>query len=155
VPLVCLHGDCDAQEQLRVMDDFRRGLCKVLVATTIVEVGVDVPAATIMVIENAERFGLAQLHQLRGRVGRGSSQGFCFLLMQRDINPFARQRLEYFCANHDGFALADKDLSSRGPGEVSGVRQSGLDDLRFADIIRDAALFRTVLADLDVMGLSA
>jgi len=115
------------------MAAFAAGVLKVLVATTVIEVGVDVPNANIMVIEHAERFGLAQLHQLRGRVGRGSRESFCMLLYKAPLGETARQRLEIMERTEDGFQIAEKDLELRGGGDALGLRQSGLPDYVFAD----------------------
>ena len=122
------------------MAGFLSGAIRVLVATTVVEVGVDVPNASLMVIEHAERFGLAQLHQLRGRVGRGAEQSVCVLLFQNPPGEAARRRLRVIYENTDGFAIAREDLALRGPGEVLGSRQSGAPLLRFADLVADADL---------------
>lgn len=134
-----LHGRLSSAEKLAVMADFRRGEIQVLVATTVVEVGVDVPNATLMSIESGERFGLAQLHQLRGRVSRGSQAGFCCVFTESD-NEEARRRLEAFVSTTDGFRLAEIDFELRGPGELLGTRQHGLPPLRIADLVRDAAI---------------
>ena len=122
------------------MDAFARGEIGVLVATTVIEVGVDVPNASIMVIEHAERFGLAQLHQLRGRVGRGAAESTCVLLFEEPLTDTARQRLKVIYETTDGFEIARQDLLIRGPGEFLGARQSGVPMLRFADIERDVEL---------------
>jgi ATP-dependent DNA helicase RecG len=143
-----VHGRTPNEEQEQIMDMFKSGSIDVLVSTTIVEVGIDVPNASIMIIENAERFGLSQLHQLRGRVGRGSAQSYCFLLAGITENELARERLEYFCGHNDGFDIAEKDLQLRGPGEVIGWKQTGRDGLVLADIIRDAAIFKDILGEL-------
>ena len=145
IPCGLIHGQTEIAEQHHTMEDFNRGAIKVLVSTTIIEVGIDVPAATIMVIENAERFGLSQLHQLRGRVGRSSRKACCFLLANKTGSAAADKRLDYFCNHHDGFEIAEMDLQLRGPGEVAGLMQTGWDDLKMADIIRDAHVFREIL----------
>lgn len=135
-----VHGAMPAAEKDAVMQDFVSGLTQILVATTVIEVGVDVPNATLMVIEHAERFGLAQLHQLRGRVGRGSTQSACILLFGEDISPAGWERLKAIRDTTDGFEIARRDLEMRGPGEFLGERQSGTPLLRFADLDRDEAL---------------
>ena len=135
-----VHGAMPAAEKDAVMQDFVSGLTQILVATTGIEVGVDVPNATLMVIEHAERFGLAQLHQLRGRVGRGAAQSACILLFGEDISPAGWERLKAIRDTTDGFEIARRDLEMRGPGEFLGERQSGTPLLRFADLDRDEAL---------------
>jgi ATP-dependent DNA helicase RecG len=127
-------------EKAATMDAFARGELHVLVATTVIEVGVDVPNASIMVIEHAERFGLAQLHQLRGRVGRGATESTCVLLFEEPLTDTAKARLRVIYEHHDGFEIARQDLAIRGPGEFLGARQSGEPLLRFADLERDVAL---------------
>ena len=135
-----VHGAMPAAEKDAVMQDFVSGLTQILVATTVIEVGVDVPNATLMVIEHAERFGLAQLHQLRGRVGRGAAQSACILLFGEGISPAGWERLKAIRDTTDGFEIARRDLEMRGPGEFLGERQSGTPLLRFADLDRDEAL---------------
>ncbi|GAB4474886.1 MAG: ATP-dependent DNA helicase RecG [Burkholderiaceae bacterium] len=135
-----LHGQLPAQEKAAAMQAFAAGAADVLVATTVVEVGVDVPNATLMVIEHAQRFGLAQLHQLRGRVGRGAEQSYCVLLFDEPLSEAARERLKVIFETDDGFEIARRDLLLRGPGELLGARQAGVPLLRFADLERDAAL---------------
>ncbi|MBS1373624.1 MAG: ATP-dependent DNA helicase RecG, partial [Sutterella sp.] len=130
--------------------DFVSGLTQILVATTVIEVGVDVPNATLMVIEHAERFGLAQLHQLRGRVGRGAAQSACILLFGEDISPAGWERLKAIRDTTDGFEIARRDLEMRGPGEFLGERQSGTPLLRFADLDRDEALLAAARRTADV-----
>jgi ATP-dependent DNA helicase RecG len=135
-----VHGRLPTAEKARVMQAFRNGDIDVLVATTVIEVGVDVPNASMMVIEHAERFGLAQLHQLRGRVGRGALQSICVLLYQTPLSLIARQRLKAMYETQDGFEIAQRDLDLRGPGELLGARQSGLALLKFADLATDSGL---------------
>ncbi|TFL10022.1 ATP-dependent DNA helicase RecG [Pusillimonas caeni] len=135
-----IHGKLKPAEKARVMDAFRSGDIDLLVATTVIEVGVDVPNASLMIIEHAERFGLAQLHQLRGRVGRGAVQSICLLLYQSPLSQVARQRLRAMYETGDGFEIARRDLEQRGPGEFLGLRQSGAALLRFASLEADEAL---------------
>ena len=135
-----LHGRLDADDKEVIMRRFQRGEIDVLVATTVVEVGVDVPNATVMVVEHAERFGLAQLHQLRGRVGRGAAKSYCILITGPRVSEQAEERLNAMVRTQDGFELAELDLSMRGPGEFFGTRQAGLPDFRVANLVRDRAL---------------
>ena len=138
-----LHGRMKPDDKAAVMDRFVRGEIDVLVATTVIEVGVDVPNASMMVIEHAERFGLAQLHQLRGRVGRGVAESVCVLLFEEPMSEAAKARLKVIYENNDGFEIARQDLVIRGPGEFLGARQSGVPLLRFADLERDVALIES------------
>src|SRR5260370_16828554 len=131
-----LHGRLPSDEKEAVMDRFKKGLIKILVCTTVIEVGVDVPNATVMLIEQAERFGLAQLHQLRGRVGRGAEQSYCMLVTER-LNDKGRERIRTLVDSNDAFAIAEMDLKLRGPGEFFGTRPSGIPALRIASVIRD------------------
>jgi ATP-dependent DNA helicase RecG len=141
-----VHGRMKAPEKEAVMGAFKQGELNLLVATTVIEVGVDVPNASLMIIENAERLGLAQLHQLRGRVGRGSTQSSCVLMYHAPLSKLARERLAVMRETNDGFVIARKDLEIRGPGEVLGTRQTGMLQLRIADLQRDQALLTEVAA---------
>lgn len=151
IPVEAIHGKVDGREKERVMNEFTLGNVKMIVATTVIEVGIDVPDATIMVVENAERFGLSQLHQLRGRVGRGNNESFIFLLTGENPGDKAKERLQRFCKIHNGFEIADLDLKLRGPGEVAGFKQSGWDELHIADILEDADTFREIQEELDAL----
>jgi len=133
-----IHGRMKAQEKEQIMRTYKSGSINLLVATTVIEVGVDVPNASLMIIENAERMGLAQLHQLRGRVGRGSDKSHCVLLYQPPLSDLAQARLEVMRNHTDGFIIAEKDLELRGPGDLLGTRQTGLPQMRVANIVRDA-----------------
>jgi ATP-dependent DNA helicase RecG len=135
-----VHGRLDNVSKAAAMADFKSGATQLLVATTVIEVGVDVPNASLMIIEHAERMGLAQLHQLRGRVGRGAAQSTCILMFQQPLSELARARLKVIFENTDGFVIAQQDLQLRGPGELLGARQSGVAMLRFADLTMDEDL---------------
>ncbi|MEW6215440.1 MAG: ATP-dependent DNA helicase RecG [Nitrospirota bacterium] len=156
-----LHGRMKAQEREEIMSFFKQGEIDILVSTTVIEVGVDVPNATLMLIIHAERFGLAQLHQLRGRVGRGSHRSYCMLVAYEPYGEEARKRLGIMARSNDGFRIAEEDLNIRGPGEFFGTRQSGMPDLRIANIVRDARLldvarreaFSLIVGDPDLKGL--
>ena len=139
-----VHGRLKPAEKQATMRAFKDGAIDLLVATTVIEVGVDVPNASLMIIENAERLGLAQLHQLRGRVGRGSAVSSCVLLYQPPLSQMARERLATMRETNDGFVIAEKDLQLRGPGELLGTRQTGLAGFRLADLARDADLLPLV-----------
>jgi ATP-dependent DNA helicase RecG len=132
-----LHGRMPSDAKERVMTSFAAGEIDLLVATSVIEVGIDVPNATAMVVEHAERFGLAQLHQLRGRVGRGAHASSCILLYQSPLGDDARLRLKAIAETTDGFVIAERDLAIRGPGDFFGTRQSGLPTLRLGDVVRD------------------
>jgi ATP-dependent DNA helicase RecG len=138
----CVHGKLKTAERRDLMARFKAGELDVLVATTVIEVGVDVPNATIMIVQEADRFGLAQLHQLRGRVGRGAEQSYCLLVSRprEELTEGAIERLEALVATTDGFELAERDLEIRGEGQLLGARQSGFSDLRFVRLRRDRAL---------------
>ena len=139
-----IHGRLKPADKQQVMSEFKAGRIQLLVATTVIEVGVDVPNASLMIIENAERLGLAQLHQLRGRVGRGSSQSSCVLMYNPPLGDLAKQRMEIMRETADGFRIAEKDLELRGPGEVLGTRQTGMLLFRVADLARDAELLKMI-----------
>ena len=144
-PCICveyLHGKMKAKEKNEIMERFLRGEIQVLVSTTVIEVGVNVPNATVMMIENSERFGLAQLHQLRGRVGRGVHQSYCIMVHSTD-NEAVAKRLEILNKSNDGFEIANKDLQLRGPGDLFGIRQSGLMDFQIADVFADASIMQS------------
>ncbi|RKX58261.1 MAG: DNA helicase RecG, partial [Thermodesulfobacteriota bacterium] len=133
-----LHGKMNSYEKERIMHQFKRGEIQILVSTTVVEVGVDVPNATVMVIEHAERFGLSQLHQLRGRVGRSEFQSYCFLIAYKvSLQSDTFKRLQILCETNDGFKIAEEDLKMRGPGEFLGTKQSGYLEFKKADIVKD------------------
>jgi ATP-dependent DNA helicase RecG len=139
-----VHGRMSSAAKEDTMRRFKEGKIHLLVATTVIEVGVDVPNATLMVGENAERWGLAPLHQLRGRVGRGEHESSCLLLYRAPLSPMARERLEVMRNTNDGFVVARRDLELRGPGELLGTRQTGLAQMRVADLLRDADLLPRV-----------
>jgi ATP-dependent DNA helicase RecG len=139
VPVGLMHGRLSADDKEDVMQRFREGRVKILVSTTVIEVGMDVPNASVMVIEQAERFGLAQLHQLRGRVGRGAAQSYCLLVTEK-MNDTARARIRTLVESTDGFYISEMDLKLRGPGEFFGTKQSGLPSLRVANILRDGEI---------------
>jgi ATP-dependent DNA helicase RecG len=142
-----VHGRQKAAERAATMRAFAAAEVQVLVATTVIEVGIDVPNATAMVIEDADRFGLSQLHQLRGRVGRGSDQSYCFLFESQDPGELGQRRLQALCEHASGFDLAELDLRMRGEGELSGLRQSGATDLRHASLARHRRLVARSRAD--------
>ncbi len=146
-----IHGRMKNDEKEAVMRAFKAGDIDLLVATTVIEVGVDVPNASLMIIENAERLGLSQLHQLRGRVGRGDIQSDCILMYQSPLGELAKERLEAMRSSNDGFYIAEKDLELRGPGEVLGTRQAGMPDLRVANLIRDAHLLPDIQQTAKIM----
>ena len=139
--VACVHGKMKAKEKQEIMDGFAAGNIDVLVSTTVIEVGINVPNATIMLIENAERFGLAQLHQLRGRVGRGSEKSYCILVSDTKTKV-AKERMKTMTESEDGFVISEKDLKLRGPGEFFGIRQHGLPELKIADLYKDMAILK-------------
>jgi ATP-dependent DNA helicase RecG len=131
-------------EKSKIMHQFANGEINVLVATTVIEVGVNVPNASLMVIENSERLGLAQLHQLRGRVGRGADASICILMYQSPLSANATERIDILRQTNDGFLIANKDLELRGPGEILGTQQTGIADMKIANIVRDGYLLKQV-----------
>lgn len=135
-----LHGRMDATDKEHIMRDFSAHRVHILVSTTVIEVGIDVANASVMVIEHAERFGLSQLHQLRGRVGRGAHQSFCYLMASKFLHDDAYARLSVLCHTNDGFVVAEEDLRLRGPGDFLGTRQAGLPALGIANLVRDQDL---------------
>jgi ATP-dependent DNA helicase RecG len=135
-----VHGRQPADIREANMQRFVSGDCQIMVATTVIEVGVNVPNASVMVIESAERFGLSQLHQLRGRVGRGADQSYCILMTGNQLSREGRTRIQVMVRSTDGFEIAEKDLAIRGPGDLEGTRQSGALDLHLADLIRDRSV---------------
>ena len=137
-----VHGQMSPEAKAYEMDRFKRGETQIMVSTTVIEVGVDVPNATVMVIENAERFGLSQLHQLRGRVGRGGNQSYCILMTKDELSRNSQQRIQTMCSTTDGFVIAEADLRLRGPGDLQGLQQSGMLNLKVADIVDDEPLVR-------------
>jgi ATP-dependent DNA helicase RecG len=151
IDVALLHSKIAPAEKSRIMQNFKANRLQVLVATTVIEVGVDVPNASVMVIENAERLGLAQLHQLRGRVGRGATASHCLMLYQAPLSAVARQRLEVMRETDNGFLIAEKDLQLRGPGELLGTKQTGEAGYRIADLNRDAALLPDVIELADTL----
>ena len=146
-----IHGRLPSINKKEIMGEFKKNKIKIIVATTVIEVGVDVPNATLMVIENAERMGLSQLHQLRGRIGRGDKKSICILLYQKKLSDIAKRRLKIIYENIDGFKIAEEDLKLRGPGELLGLRQSGLPSLRIADLDRDQELLSIAKSDADLL----
>ena len=136
-----LHGRQDKLQKEKIMHDFSKNKINILLSTTVIEVGIDVPNATVMLIENAERFGLTQLHQLRGRVGRGSKKSYC-ILVQRKITEQSKKRLEIMESTNDGFKISDEDLKMRGPGEFFGIKQSGFFNFKIADLLLDGDMVK-------------
>jgi ATP-dependent DNA helicase RecG len=148
VSVSVLHGKMKPEKKDEIMESFGRGEIDVLVSTTVIEVGINVPNATVMMVENAERFGLSQLHQLRGRVGRGQDQSYCIFINSSDDEEAAK-RLDIMNRSNDGFVIAEEDLKQRGPGDLFGVRQSGEMNFRLGDIYHDSDLVKESAMDAD------
>jgi ATP-dependent DNA helicase RecG len=142
VPVSIVHGKMTSEAKDYEMTRFKKGETKIMVSTTVIEVGVDVPNATVMIIENAERFGLAQLHQLRGRVGRGADQSYCILISKYELSQDGRTRLETMVRTNNGSEIADVDLKLRGPGDLLGTQQSGILDFLLADLSTDSKILQ-------------
>ena len=136
-----IHGNLDESEKKIVLDKFLKKIIKILVSTTVIEVGIDFPSANTMIIENANKFGLSQLHQLRGRVGRGKNESTCVLLYKKNLSENAKKRLKILKSTNDGFLIADEDLKLRGHGDILGFQQSGIKNFKFADPIHHKDLF--------------
>jgi len=143
-----LHGKMLAKEKEEIMSNFKNRNIDVLVSTTVIEVGVNVPNATIMIVENAERFGLAQLHQLRGRVGRGNYQSYC-ILINNSKSEISKERMDIMEKTTDGFIISEKDLELRGPGEFFGTRQHGLPELKIANLFKHISVLKTVQKEIE------
>ena len=141
--ITVVHGRMKPQDKDIEMQRFVNGTAQIMVATTVIEVGVNVPNASVMIIENAERFGLSQLHQLRGRVGRGADQSFCILITKTQLSKYAKARIDTMCRTNDGFQIAEKDMSLRGPGDITGTQQSGVVELNIASLIEDVRILET------------
>jgi len=146
----CLHGRMKQAEKDEIMERFAKNEIQILVSTTVIEVGIDVPNATVMMIENAERFGLAQLHQLRGRVGRGKHQSYCIFMTASKAKE-AKERLDILNHSNDGFKIASEDLKLRGPGDLFGIRQSGLMNFRLGDVYQDAKILQKANEAADLL----
>jgi len=144
-----VHGKMKSEAKDYEMDQFVKGNTQIMVATTVIEVGVDVPNASLMVVESAEKFGLSQLHQLRGRVGRGADQSYCILMSGYKLSEEARLRLETMVRTTDGFEIAEQDLKMRGPGDIMGTQQSGVLDFKLADLAKDGQLVQLAKIDVD------
>ena len=142
-----IHSKVPEEEQSLILKEFREGKIQVLAATTVIEVGVDVPTATCMVIEQADHFGMSQLHQLRGRVGRGSEQSYCFMIYSKNITESGIERMKALRLSNDGFYIAEQDLKNRGPGEMNGTLQAGALEFKIADVSRDKKMLLTARND--------
>jgi ATP-dependent DNA helicase RecG len=141
--VICVHGQMKPEDKEKGMQYYIKGKAQIMVATTVIEVGVDIPNASVMVIENAERFGLSQLHQLRGRVGRGADQSYCILMSSYKLSKEGRRRIEIMVQTNDGFEIAEADLKLRGPGDIEGTQQSGIPfDLKIANLGQDGQLLQ-------------
>ena len=146
-----IHSRLPEDEKIRILNNFAAGKLDYLVSTSVVEVGIDVPNATCMVVEHSENFGLSALHQLRGRVGRSTLQSWCFLAYEKTITEDGKKRLSVLRRTNDGFEIAEEDLKIRGPGELSGLRQSGFLHLKFADLEKDVSMMATARDEVDAI----
>jgi len=151
VPSALIHSKLDEEEKVRILKEYQAGRLSYLVSTSVVEVGIDIPNATCMVIEHADRFGLSALHQLRGRVGRSELQSYCFLVFGNDLTDEAKQRLKVMKESNDGFFIAEQDLLIRGPGEITGTRQSGYLKLIYASLTDDLPLIEIARNEADLL----
>ena len=151
VPSALIHSKLDEEEKIRILREFREKKIQYLVSTSVVEVGIDIPDATCMIIEHAERFGLAALHQLRGRVGRSDLQSYCFLVFEPSLSEDGKERLKVMRETNDGFLIAEKDLQIRGPGEMSGNKQSGFLKLKFASITEDQDILEAARYEAEII----
>ena len=141
--ITVVHGRMKPQDKDQEMQRFVNKTSQIMVATTVIEVGVNVPNASVMIIENAERFGLSQLHQLRGRVGRGADQSYCILMTKTGLSKYAKARIDTMCGTNDGFVIAEEDMKLRGPGDITGTQQSGVVELNIASITEDRTIMET------------
>ena len=141
--ITVVHGRMKPQDKDQEMQRFVNKTSQIMVATTVIEVGVNVPNASVMIIENAERFGLSQLHQLRGRVGRGADQSYCILMTKTGLSKYAKARIDTMCRTNDGFVIAEEDMKLRGPGDITGTQQSGVVELNIASITEDRTIMET------------
>ena len=146
-----IHGGLKKEKKNKILDEFLRKNILILVATTVIEVGIDFPDANIIIIENSNKFGLSQLHQLRGRVGRGSSQGTCILLFKKNLSQNAKERIKILKSSNDGFLIADKDMKLRGYGDILGYQQSGIKNFKLADPIHHEQLFRLAEENIKII----
>ena len=149
--ITILHGKMKPQEKDNAMQQFASGKSQIMVATTVIEVGVNVPNASVMVIESAERFGLSQLHQLRGRVGRGAEQSYCILMTSNKLSTESRTRIKTMCETNDGFKISEVDMQLRGTGDILGTQQSGIVDFKILDLIKDGNIIKVAKSNIEML----